>query len=290
MGRKFATNKKSSRKGHTPKKLIIHHTAGGSNALAIRMLSGTLREGDKKVSSHYILLTTAELVGSVEEEYRAWTTGWEADKEAITVETVNSSGAPDWRVTDAQIAKLGRLAADLSMRYGWGRLTRENVDGHREYAATACPGPWIWSRLDSIIAHANRVRDRWIAYENQARPPETPEGGLVAIDELIKKIIRGELGNGQERIDNLRAMGFSDDAIRALAAEVTRRFNEIKEQEAAKPTTSDLIAIHKMIISVVRGEWGNGEERVRRLTEFGLTSDQIDALQAAVNDYMAKNR
>ena len=287
VGRKLSTNKSSSRQGNTPKQFIIHHTAGGGNALALRMLSGTLGPNDKKVSAHYILLTTGELVGSVDEERRAWTTGWNADKTAITVETVNVSGAPHWGVTDRQIAMLGRLAADLSIRYNWGPLTRQNVRGHKEFAATACPGPSIWPRMDEIVAHANRVRARWLNADTSNPTPTPPVGSLADLDLLIQKIIRGELGNGEERVNRLKTLGFNDQQIKAIATEVTRRYNEIRAEQAAKPPTSaELIEIHRMITSIIRGDWGNGKERIERLAAAGFTQDQIDALQAAVTERM----
>lgn len=297
VGRKLDTNKSSSRQGNKPERLIIHHTAGGGNSLAIQMLSGTLGPNDKKVSSHYINLTTGELVGSVDEELRAWTTGWEADKNSITVETVNTTGAPNWEVSANQLESLAQLAADCSVRYNWGPLTRENVRGHKEFAATACPGPFIWANFDNIINRANEIRLLRLGQTTTppvADPEPTTPGTLADLSKLIDRIVRGELGNGQERISALKAMGFNDDQVAAIKLEVDRRVAELRsgsvvatptlEPKEEPLTSAILIAINKMILSIIRGDWGNGQERIDRLKAAGYSDGQIQALQAAVTE------
>lgn len=139
-------------------RLIVRHTAGGTNAGNVALLSSGARE----VSATYSLLTTAELVGIVPEEYRPWTSnapGIDADRNSVTVETVNTGGAPGWPVSDAQVEKLAQLAAELCRRYSWGTVTRTRVIGHQEVGvSTACPGPYLLPRLDSIVRRVNEIR------------------------------------------------------------------------------------------------------------------------------------
>lgn len=153
-----ATSKYSSRGGNRISRLIIHHTATTSNDSVINEMA---RNQARDASVNYVLKTDGTLVGVVPEEYRAWTSGsYEADAPAITVETVNTTGGPSWRVSDAQLETLARLAVDLSTRYGWGALTRANVRGHREFYPTSCPGPYLYPRLDDrIVPRANEIRN-----------------------------------------------------------------------------------------------------------------------------------
>ncbi|QIK61791.1 N-acetylmuramoyl-L-alanine amidase [Leucobacter viscericola] len=140
-------------------RLIIHHTAGGTNDGNIAVLSSSSRE----VSASYCLLTTGDLVGIVPEEYRPWTSnapGYDNDRNSVTVETVNTTGAPDWGVSWAQVEKLAQLAADLCKRYGWGRVDRSRVVGHREVLPggyTECPGPFLHGQLNNIVDRANAI-------------------------------------------------------------------------------------------------------------------------------------
>lgn len=138
-------------------RLIVHHTAGGTNEGNVHTLSASAAE----VSATYCLLTNADLVGIVPEEFRPWTSnapGIDADWNAVTVETVNTGGAPNWPVSEAQVEKLAQLAADLCRRYDWGTVTRSRVIGHQEVGvATACPGPYLLPRLDHIVSRANEI-------------------------------------------------------------------------------------------------------------------------------------
>lgn len=163
--RSVSTRKYSSRRGKRVSKLIIHHTAGGTNAGNVALLS----TGARKVSATYCLETTGRLTGIVPEQFRPWTSGsFRADGDAVTVETVNSGGASKgWPVTSAQLEMLAQLAADLCRRYKWGKLDRSRVRGHREFASTACPGPYLYPRLDQIIRRANEIL-------GQAPKPVTP--------------------------------------------------------------------------------------------------------------------
>lgn len=147
-------NKFSPRGAITPQYLVVHHWAGVGGGDS-RLLNPTA-----DVSCNYILYGTGALIGQVPEEFRAWTSGsWNADAPAITVETQNSANGGDWPVSDDALETLAMLAADLSTRYNWGSLDRSRVRGHREFAQTACPGPYLWARLDWIVARANDILD-----------------------------------------------------------------------------------------------------------------------------------
>ena len=172
--RQVSTRNYGSRNGRRVERLIIHHTAGGTNEGNIRLLSDSKRVANRSVSANYVLATTGQLVGIVPEEYRAWTSGsFAADGNSVTVETVNSGGAAKgWPVTSAQIEMLAQLAADLCRRYRWGKLDRTRVRGHREFAQTSCPGPYLWPRLDQIIRRGNEI----LGQAPKASTPAKPSG------------------------------------------------------------------------------------------------------------------
>lgn len=144
--------KRSTRGGTPVSYMIVHHWAGTSGGDA------RLVNPSADVSANYILYSSGELVGQVPEEYRAWTSGSPAaDNPAITIETQNSAAGGDWPVSDEALEKLAQLAADLCERYGWGTLDRSRVRGHREFAQTACPGPYLFARLDWIVERGNEI-------------------------------------------------------------------------------------------------------------------------------------
>lgn len=181
-------------------------------------------------------------MGSVLEEYRPWTSGsFPADAPSVTVETVIS---PKGQAIAARMETFARLAADLSNRYDWDALDQPNIRGHREFATTHCPGPYLWSRVDQIVARANQLRTG-----NKPAPAHSSAGD---IESLADAVIRGDYGNGGER---KRRLG-------AQYAAVQKRVNE---KLAGKNTAQPVVNIDALADAVIRGDYGNGEERKRRL-------------------------
>lgn len=150
--RVMSTNKSESRRGAKIARVIVHHWAGTAGGIQ------RLVHSADKASSNYII-ADGQIIGSVEEERRAWTSGsLAADSPSITIEVQNSKVGGEWPVSDANFRALVRLIADIADRYGWSPLTSSHVRGHREFAATSCPGPYLWSRRAQIIREAQAAR------------------------------------------------------------------------------------------------------------------------------------
>lgn len=134
--------------------------------------------GSREVSANYVIGNGGEIVGVVPEEFRAWTSGSSSwDGRAITVEIVNETGAPDWRISEKAMDAVARLMADVSTRYGFP-LDRNTVVTHQElysrYGAsypTACPGPFLQPRIDTLIAQANTPTVEPIKLEDEMSKP-----------------------------------------------------------------------------------------------------------------------
>lgn len=152
-----------SRRGALISRINVHHWAGAWGGDAPLLAPGA-------PSANYIIQPDGTIVGQVPEGLRAWTSGsWEADAPAITVEVANAPGAgpvnnshdhPDaWRVTDAAYDALCRLVADIGQRYGWHDFGPARIRGHREFVSTACPGGWLWTRIQNgdIRARAQQI-------------------------------------------------------------------------------------------------------------------------------------
>lgn len=206
-----STRKYSSREGTRVARLIIHHTAGGTNAGNVTLLSAA---NGYDVSTHYVCQTTGMLVGIVPEQFRAWTTGRAADLPSVTVETVNSSGAPSWAITDAQVEKLAQLAADLSKRYGWGALNRTNVRYHSQFMATACPGPYITARIDRIIERANAILGGSTVTPSTPSTPASGGAGTLKITSWPRGIYY--LAKGDTPASVAKRFGMSAGRLRSL--------------------------------------------------------------------------
>jgi peptidoglycan hydrolase-like protein with peptidoglycan-binding domain len=168
-------------------RVIQHHWAGTSGGIE------RLSNPKEKASATYIVLSDGRILGQVPEEYRPWTSGgYATDNPSITIECQNSTGAPDYKVSDKAYASLIRLLVDIDNRHGFGILTRTKYCGHREFAATACPGPYLYPRLQAICDAVNGVLPHPVP-----TPTPTPVGKLVvdgSFGPLTIKALQRNLG------------------------------------------------------------------------------------------------
>lgn len=124
-------------------------------------------------SANYVIGNDGTIISCVPEEYRAWTSGNEDnDTQAITVEICNSTGEPDWKVSDAALESLMNLGVDICRRHNlpgftWTGDNNGTLTIHKMFQATACPGPYLESKMpyiaDEITKRLNQkeVDDMW---------------------------------------------------------------------------------------------------------------------------------
>lgn len=219
----------SSRQGAQIDHFIVHHAVNTSARSVVDMMTIPT----KQVSANYVVGPDGP-IGVVREEMRAWTSGASGDggrgaawdRRSITVETVNSTLAPNYGFASSTIEHLARLIADCATRYGFP-IDRDHVIGHRELKerynasyATACPGPSM--DLDGLVRKA-------LAYQNEKTPqPEGDEEMALTEQELEERFaaLRSRTENTQaatERVEKratnienkldaaLRKLGITDD-------------------------------------------------------------------------------
>lgn len=160
---------------HVIDTITVHHAAAiGVSAAQI----GESFWGSRVASSNYGIGVDGEIGLYVQEYRRAITSSNKAnDNRAITIEVANSAGAPDWPVSSASWASLILLCTDICKRHGipkllWkgdktliGQVNRQNMTVHRWFAATACPGDYLYSRMGELAAAVN-ARLGVCEYEN----------------------------------------------------------------------------------------------------------------------------
>ena len=141
--------------GGTISEITIHHCA---SILTIDALGALWQSEGRKGSSHYGVSET-NIGQYVHESDVAWTNGnWEANCRAVTIETSNGGGAPEWPVSDTTFQTLVTLVADIARRNGLGKLVKgKNLTWHSMYAATACPGPYLSGKLQELVDKANTI-------------------------------------------------------------------------------------------------------------------------------------
>ncbi|AVJ49771.1 lysin A [Microbacterium phage Lucky3] len=251
-------------RGSDPKKtrIIVHHWAGTSGGdTALMKPKGQNSRGD--VSASYILYNDGTLVGQVPEELSPWTTG-SADWGSVTVETQNKRGAPNWDIDSRAKEKLAQLMADLSDRYGWGALRLgTNVRMHREFNATACPGPDMVASLPSIVARANQLR------KGGGGSTPTPGGTYTVAKGDTLSGIASKYGTTWQELQKLNGLADPNKIFPGQKIKVPSGGGSTPN----KPSQS-LADVAK---AVIRGDYGNGSTRVAKLRAAGYDPAEVQA-------------
>lgn len=143
--------------------VAIHCVAGD---LSLQTLGQVFQ--DRQASSNYGVDSKGKIGMFVEEKDRSWCTSSSAvDNRAVTIEVCNDSGGPEWHVSDAAMAALIELLADICLRNNipelrWkadkslvGHIEKQNMAVHRWFAAKACPGDFLYERHAAIAEAVN---------------------------------------------------------------------------------------------------------------------------------------
>ena len=282
------TTKRSSRGSTRVSRVIVHNWAGMHGGIERLVYSTDL------ASSNYIILSQAykmprsgrrlngstvpagtilpagTIIGSVPEEYRAWTSGSAAaDNSSITFEIQNSTPAIPGEISQAAWNSSVRLLADIAKRYQFSQIKfGSTVRGHKEFQNTSCPGPWLWPRLPQLAADAQQARTN----PNTNPAPAKPTTGTKSLDTVAREVIDGKWGNGNARKAALVAAGYN-------YIEVQNRVNALLGAGTVKVPTAAATSktVTQLANEVIAGKHGNGDARKKSL------GSQYAAVQAEVN-------
>ena len=134
-------------------RVTIHHMAGVMSAADCACYH---RDSGVQASANYYIGNDGDIVCGLQEEVGPWTSSdWYNDNMAITMEVSNSYAGGNWPISDAAWNSMIKLCADICKRYGITPSYTGDTGGsfteHRMFAATACPGEYIHSRMDQIV-------------------------------------------------------------------------------------------------------------------------------------------
>ena len=303
-------NYTAGRGGRAIDGMAVHYTA--TSASAHNNLVYFSRPG-AGASAHLFVDKDGAIRQSVRLEDTAWAVGDFAENQrTVSVEVV--SAGEDF--TDAQVAALAEIYAYLRATYGITRVIRHyDVTGKRCQAPYVDAGKWaalraritgggfgaaagggnggsapsgsvaelaqaviqgdygngdarrgaLGSRYDEVQAEVNRILGG-----GSASGGSSSGGSGADIKTLAQAVIRGDYGNGDAR---RAALGANYDAVQV-------RVNEILGAGGSSSGGSGGANIDALAQAVIRGDYGNGEARRRRLGSL------YDAVQARVNEIL----
>lgn len=163
---KLSPNRTSPR-NHQIDTITIHHMAA-VNA-TIEACGAGFAQSSRQASANYGIGSDGRIALYVDEADRSWaSSNGTNDHRAVTIEVANSGGDPNWPVSDQAYAALIDLCADICRRNGIARLVwaasksdrvnhknGANMTVHQDFAATACPGPYLLGKMADIAAQVN---------------------------------------------------------------------------------------------------------------------------------------
>ena len=254
--------------------ITIHHMAG---ILTAEECGKLFQDETRNASSHYGIGKDGEIGLYVDEENTAYTNGdFDSNSIAVTIETSNSEASGDYPVSDEVLNVLIKLVADIAKRNNLGTLVKgENLTWHKMHSETSCPGEYLLSKMDYIVEEANKINNE-VTSEPEPEPVPTPEPVpkpvspvLKSNEEIANEVIAGKWENGNDRKIKLTDAGYDYSAIQKIVNE---------KLLGSTPTEKPKKSNEELAQEVIRGDWGNGEERNKKLTEAGYNFSEIQTI------------
>lgn len=183
--------------GRTSKitEICIHHMAG---IMSIEQCGSIWQRAGRNGSSNYGIGNDGRIGCYVDESNTAWcNSNWASNCRSVSIETSNCITGGDWRVSDEAFNSLVRLVADIAKRNGMGTLVKgKNLTWHQMYSATACPGPYLLSKIDELVNRANAINNSQPSGADQilTAGSKVKFNGVFKVNSIIKP--NGKYRNG----------------------------------------------------------------------------------------------
>ena len=181
---------KTSPRNHKIDTITIHCMACD---LSVERCGAVFAKRTRMASSNYGVGSDGRVGLYVEEKDRSWCSSNKAnDHRAVTIEVACEPVAP-YKVTDAAMAALIELVADICRRNDikqllWkgdksliGQVDKQNMTVHRWLAKKACPGDYLYGKHGYIAAEVNkRLGVTAVQPEPAQQPAETYKVRITA--------------------------------------------------------------------------------------------------------------
>ena len=202
----------ASRNGQSINGVVIHHVAGTNG------LNYVANANSRNSHPTYHIARSGAVTGIVNPSRRPHSTGGAPDPNAVSFEIDNSSTGGDWPITNESLEALIDVIvfhASQSPRAGKGFAKNQPaikqseffIAWHSQYKATACPGPFIMSKLDYIVDECNKRAKSGVPTTAPASSP----AAASAKPRLSGSLKRGSTGANVRYLQS--ALGIKSDGI-----------------------------------------------------------------------------
>lgn len=271
----------SGQRTHSIDRITPHCVVG---QLSAESICGCFTSPSRQASCNYGIGTDGKVSLCVEEKNRSWCSSSNAnDQRAVTIECASDKTEP-YAMNSKVYDSLIKLCTDICKRNGKKKLLwlgdRNKVLNytpksdemvltvHRWFANKSCPGGWLYARLGDLAAKVTA------ALGSPSEPkPASNKKQLYRVrktwtDSKSQKGAFSVLANAKKCVDSNKGYSVFDE-------------NGKKVYPVDAPGTKK--SIDAIAREVIRGDWGNGDERKQKLTAAGYN---YSAVQKKVNELL----
>lgn len=251
------------------KYIVVHYVGAVSTA---KNNSDYFKSIYRGASAHYFV-DDNDIYRVVRDEDIAWHCGTTGkyysncrNSNSIGIEMCcyNNNGTLD--ISENIVNRTIELVKELMAKY---KIPEENVIRHYDVTHKCCPAPFV------------NNPSRWNDFKNRlgGTVSNTPSSnnGNKSNEEIANEVIAGKWGNGDARKTALQNAGYNYSEIQAIV-------NQKLTGKISNTTTSNKKSIDTIVVEVIAGKWGNGEDRKTRLQNAGYNYNEV---QAAVNNKLS---
>ncbi len=159
----------SGMRTHAIDRITPHCVVG---QLTVEQICDCFKSTERKASCNYAIGTEGRIALCVDENKRSWcSSSRENDQRAVTIECASDTKTP-YAMNDKVFKSLIDLCVDICQRRNKNKLLwfkdksktlnyqpKPNemlITVHRWFANKACPGDWLYERLDELTVEVNK--------------------------------------------------------------------------------------------------------------------------------------
>ena len=300
----------SGKRTHSIDRITPHCVVG---QLSAESICGCFTSTSRQASCNYGIGTDGRVSLCVEEKNRSWCSSSNSnDQRAVTIECASDMKAP-YAMNSKVYNSLIKLCTDICKRNGKKKLlwlgskskalnyspkSDEMVlTVHRWFANKSCPGDWLYSRLGDL---AEKVTANLSGTTTDTTTTTTKKDTLYRVqvgaysvknnaDVQLKKVNAAGFDTYMVKVGGLYKIQVGAYSKKENAEAMQKKLKAkgfdsfITTQSGSAVTTASKKSIDTIAREVIRGDWGNGAEREKKLKAAGY---DYAAVQKRVNELL----
>ena len=269
----------SGQRTHSIDRITPHCVVG---QLSAESICRCFTSPSRQASCNYGIGTDGRVSLCVEEKNRSWCSSSNAnDQRAVTIECASDKTEP-YAMNSRVYDSLVKLCTDICRRNGKKKLlwlgdrnktlnyapkSDEMVlTVHRWFANKSCPGDWLYARLGDLAARVTAAL-----------------GTGISADKAASQLYRVR----KTWADSKSQKGAFSILANAKKCASSNKGYSVFDENGKKVYPADASSTKKSVDTiaseVIRGNWGNGDERKKKLTAAGY---DYSAVQKRVNELL----